>query len=81
MEKDNTSLRPKHRPFRTWEKGNQNEIDIVAVNSLHKVVDFYEIKKRKSAIRISHLEKKAEKIMQKLEGFTFGFYGLSMEDM
>lgn len=64
-----------------WEKGNQNEIDIVAVNSLHKVIDFFEIKKQKSAIRISNLEKKAEKIMQKFEGYSFGFYGLSMEDM
>jgi AAA+ ATPase superfamily predicted ATPase len=64
-----------------WEKGNQNEIDIVAVNSLHKVIDFFEIKKQKSAIRISHLEKKAEKIMQKFEGYSFGFFGLSMEDM
>jgi AAA+ ATPase superfamily predicted ATPase len=64
-----------------WEKGNQNEIDIVAINSLNKIVDFYEIKKQKSAIRISHLEKKAEKIMQKFAGYTFGFYGLSLEDM
>lgn len=64
-----------------WEKGNQNEIDIVAINSLNKVVDFFEIKKQKSAIRVSHLEKKAEKIMQKFEGYSFGFYGLSMEDM
>jgi uncharacterized protein len=64
-----------------WEKGNQNEIDIVAINSLNKVVDFFEIKKQKSAIRISNLEKKAEKIMQKFEGYSFGFYGLSMDDM
>jgi AAA+ ATPase superfamily predicted ATPase len=64
-----------------WEKGNQNEIDIVAINNLNKVVDFFEIKKQKSAIKINHLEKKAEKIMQKFEGYSFGFYGLSMEDM
>jgi len=64
-----------------WEKGNQNEIDIVAVNHLHKLVDFYEVKKQKSALRISHLEKKAEKIMQKYTDYSFGFYGLSLEDM
>lgn len=35
-----------------WERGNQNEIDIVAVNDLEKKVLFAEVKRKKEIIRI-----------------------------
>jgi hypothetical protein len=64
-----------------WESGNQNEIDIVAMNSLEKRIDFYEVKRQKQALRLQLLEKKAEKIVQKFPDYSFGYYGLSLEDM
>lgn len=64
-----------------WEKGNQNEIDIVAVNDLDKAVVFVEVKRKKENINIPELKEKAKKLQADLKGYKPDFKTFSMEDM
>ncbi|HEX5552624.1 MAG TPA: DUF234 domain-containing protein [Chitinophagaceae bacterium] len=64
-----------------WEKGNQNEIDIVAINELEKSVIFGEAKRKKGNIRIPALKQKAKNLQAQLSGYQADFIGLSIEDM
>jgi hypothetical protein len=64
-----------------WESRNINEIDIVAVNDLKKQISFFEIKRQKSKIDLSILEKKSQNLLVKFDGFTTHYVGLSMKDM
>jgi Holliday junction resolvase-like predicted endonuclease len=64
-----------------WESGNANEIDIVAVNDLQKQISFFEIKRQKSKIDLSILEKKSQNLVTKFNNYTLNYTGLSMEDM
>ncbi|NDV96105.1 ATP-binding protein [Dysgonomonas sp. 521] len=64
-----------------WEKGNQNEIDIVAVNDLEKSVTFTEVKRKKENISIQKLKEKSKNLQTQLKGYKVEFLGLSMEDM
>ena len=64
-----------------WEKGNQNEIDIVAVNEDEKRILIAEVKRNPERIDLKLLEKKAEKLLQKHRGYEVVFRGFSMGDM
>ncbi len=64
-----------------WERGNKNEIDIVAVNDLEKKVLFAEVKRKKENISYSVLQKKSKKIQGVLQDYKREFKGFSMEDM
>jgi AAA+ ATPase superfamily predicted ATPase len=64
-----------------WEKGNQNEIDIVALNDLEKTVLFVEVKRKKENISIPVLQEKAKNVLEQLKGYEAEFKGLSMEDL
>ena len=64
-----------------WEKGNQNEIDIIAVNDLEKAVLVAEVKRKKENISIPLLEEKGGNLQNQLKGYTFKYQGLSMDDM
>lgn len=65
-----------------WEKGNQNELDIVAIDDFAKVVLFAEVKRKKENISISVLQEKAKKLLQsQLKDYTAEYMGFSMEDM
>ncbi|MBZ9786718.1 ATP-binding protein [Psychroflexus sp. CAK57W] len=66
---------------RYWEKANQNEIDIVAVNDIEKKVVFAEVKRQKGNISLSKLKTKSLTLQQKFNGYTFSFKALSLEDM
>ena len=46
-----------------WEKGNQSEIDIVALNDLEKTVLFVEVKRKKENISIPVLQDKAKTLL------------------
>src|SRR5699024_4224792 len=48
-----------------WERGNLNEIDIVAINDLKKQALFVEVKRNKSNISIEKLKRKSELLIQK----------------
>lgn len=64
-----------------WERGNQNEIDIVAINEIEKVALIAEVKRNAQKISLPELEVKASKIMSTLKGYKFEFAGYSLEDM
>ncbi len=63
-----------------WERGNQNEIDIVAINELEKIALIAEVKRNPANIRLSRLQEKAEKLRKQLKGFDVRFEGFSLED-
>ncbi len=64
-----------------WEKGNKNEINIVALNKNEKKALIAEVKLNKDKISIERLKIKAEKLIQKLKGYTVEYKGFSVEDM
>ena len=64
-----------------WEKGNQNEIDIVAVNDDEKKMLIAEVKRNPEKIDLALLEKKAQKLIQKHPGYTVIYKGYSLDDM
>ena len=64
-----------------WEKGNQNEIDIVAINDEEKRMRIVEVKLNPSKINIAELQVKAQKLLQKQKAYEVEFLGYSIEDM
>jgi AAA+ ATPase superfamily predicted ATPase len=64
-----------------WEKGNQNEIDIVAINDDEKRMRIVEVKLNPQKINITEVQAKAQKLLQKQKGYEVEFLGYSIEDM
>lgn len=64
-----------------WEKNNQNEIDIVAVNDLEKKVLFAEVKRNPEKIVIEKLKLKSEKIAQQFNNYKLEYRGYSLNDL
>ena len=64
-----------------WEKGNKNEIDIVAVNDLQKKIVIAEVKRQSENISITKLKEKASEIINRFEGYQIKFIGLSLKEM
>lgn len=64
-----------------WERGNQNEIDIVAVDDLNKTVLFAEVKRNANNIRIEKLKEKSTNLVQQFKGYQFNYGGFSIDDM
>ncbi len=64
-----------------WERGNKNEINIVAINELEKKALIAEVKLNKNKINLQVLKQKAQKLEQKLNGYKIEYVGYSLEDM
>jgi hypothetical protein len=64
-----------------WDKKGENEIDIIAVDSLKMTAIVAEVKRNKSKINISSLRDKAINTMPFLQKHNIEFRGLSFEDM
>ena len=64
-----------------WEKRNQNELDIVAINDLEKKVLIGEVKLNKNKINLDQLKIKSTGLTNKLGGFEVSYAGFSPEDM
>ncbi len=64
-----------------WEKGNQNEIDIVALNETQKQLTFIEVKLSKRKIDLELLKQKSLKLVDKFGGYESEYRGFSLEDM
>ena len=64
-----------------WDRKNQNEIDIVAVNELEKRVVFMEAKVNQAKINLAELQQKSTALDSVLPGYSKAFKGLSLEDM
>jgi len=64
-----------------WERGNKNEIDIVALNEEEQTMLIVEVKINPKKISLVKLEEKAQKIIQKFQKYKISFKGYSLEDM
>lgn len=63
-----------------WERGNKNEIDLVAVNDMKKELVVAEIKSNKSRIDLTELERKTKNLVSDYQGYTVEFRALGIED-
>jgi len=64
-----------------WERGNLNEIDIVALDEFTKQVLVCEVKLNPKKIDLSVLKQKASKLLNEFRGYEVEYKGLSLEDM
>ncbi len=65
-----------------WERNNQNEIDIVAINDIEKKIVFAECKLSRQKIDIELLKTKSEKLVTgKYKRYKVDYLGLSLDDM
>lgn len=64
-----------------WERGNQNEIDIIAVNDEKKTMLIAEVKRNPKKIELKVLEQKASKLMAKYKKYEYKILGYSLEDI
>ena len=64
-----------------WEKGNQNEIDIIAINDIEKKILLCEVKMNKQKININKLKNKSDKLQRKYHDYNFTYEALSIEDI
>lgn len=64
-----------------WEKNNENEIDIVAVNELERIVLIAEVKRNRDKINLEKLKSKSVKLTEQFKGFTVDYLRLSLEEM
>lgn len=64
-----------------WEKGNKNEIDIVAINEIEKKVLIGEVKLNKEKISLPLLIEKAAGLRKHLKEYEIEYKGFSVEDM
>ncbi|NOX87459.1 MAG: AAA family ATPase [Calditrichaeota bacterium] len=64
-----------------WEKGNQNEIDIVAINETEKTALIAEVKLNKERASLQALQQKAVRLLNHLNSFQIKYQIFSPEDM
>jgi AAA+ ATPase superfamily predicted ATPase len=64
-----------------WERGNQNEIDIVAIDELEKTLMICEVKLAKKRLDQSALEAKAKKLLADYPHYDIQWKLLSLEDV
>jgi len=64
-----------------WEKGNQNEIDLVAINDLKKEITLADIKLDRKKINLNVLKERAQGLLNTYSGYKVKWLGLSLEDV
>ncbi len=64
-----------------WEKSNQNEIDIVAINENDKKIVFAEVKRQAMNINQAVLVGKANTLAMQFKDYSIEYQYLSMDDM
>jgi len=64
-----------------WERGNANEIDIVAVNKMEKKMLIAEVKINPKKIDIDILKEKAKNLILGFHGWNIEYKGFSMDDV
>lgn len=64
-----------------WEKQNQNEIDIVAINSETKELLFAEVKLNSKKIDLEILKEKSQKLVQNYKDYKIEYLGYSLDDI
>ncbi|MDK9719463.1 MAG: DUF234 domain-containing protein, partial [Trichlorobacter sp.] len=63
-----------------WERGNKNEIDLVAVNDLTKELVVAEIKLNRDRINLTELEQKARNLCMEFKGYNVSYKALGLEN-
>jgi AAA+ ATPase superfamily predicted ATPase len=66
---------------RYWEKGNMNEIDIVAINEKDRKILFAEVKRNKTKTDKQSLRVKTENLLRNFSGYSTEFKLFSLEDL
>jgi AAA+ ATPase superfamily predicted ATPase len=64
-----------------WERGNRNELDIVAVDDLEKKLVIAEVKMNRDKVRITGVKEKAVKLLKSYPGYEVEFLGLGMQTL
>lgn len=64
-----------------WERSNQNELDIVAINEIAKKVLIAETKLNARKINLEHVKQKSLKLSEAFKGYTIEYKGYSLQDM
>ncbi|MGI6395279.1 MAG: ATP-binding protein [bacterium] len=64
-----------------WEKGNVNEIDLVAINDIEKRIAFAEIKRNRENINISDLIEKSDAVLKSFKNYEPEYLALSFENI
>ncbi|HAJ95910.1 MAG TPA: ATPase [Actinobacteria bacterium] len=64
-----------------WERGNRNEIDIVAINKMKKKILIGEIKLDRDKVNLNILKMKSEKLINKYESYIVEYLCLGMQDL
>ena len=64
-----------------WEKSNQNEIDIVAINDDKKTMLIAEVKLNAKKINLELLRGKASKLVDKQKNYSVEYTGYSLDDI
>ncbi len=64
-----------------WDNKGENEIDVIALNSLDKKAIIAEVKLNPKKLNMTILEGKVKTINKELAEYTISLLGLSMEDM
>jgi uncharacterized protein len=64
-----------------WERGNLNDIDIVALNHLDRKILICEVKRNAEKLNINDLKSKSQNLLREFENYDVEFKGLSIEDM
>jgi len=64
-----------------WEKGNLNEIDLVAINDMEKRITFAEIKRNRENISIPSLKEKSQLLLQSYKKYEVEYLALSFENI
>ena len=64
-----------------WERGNQNEIDIVAIDDVDKKLLICEVKLNKKRLNYNELVLKSQKLIQHYKNYKVEYKLLSLEDI
>jgi AAA+ ATPase superfamily predicted ATPase len=64
-----------------WERGNRNELDIVAIDDLHNKALIAEVKMNKKKFRPNLLKDNAQNLINSLSGYEIEFKSFSLEDI
>jgi hypothetical protein len=64
-----------------WERGNLNEIDLVAINDLKKLIVIADIKLNKAKLNIGALKVKAKDLVSSYPAYEVEWLGLSIENI
>ena len=64
-----------------WERGNLNEIDLIAINDLDKKIILAEVKMNLDKAKINELKKKSEKLIKKYKNYDVQYLLLGMQNL